>query len=160
MPLVIGAQSDPPKSESGQASACRERREHDGPHALATRLNHGPTKALTLCKVRFNHVQQDDLAARTADRDRLSVHTIGFDTIVARRIWPGIADFLLWTAGQLGAWQSLDQRAWAPSSRERVGDRARPRDLAGRAAEEDETARPAQRLRPPSARDTRRWRCP
>jgi hypothetical protein len=28
-------------------------------------------------------------------------------------VGPGKADFLLWAAGQLGDWQSLEQRAWA-----------------------------------------------
>jgi hypothetical protein len=53
------------------------------------------------------------LAARQADHGDITVETIGADLVYAHEIGPGVADGLAWAAGQVGDWQSLDQRSWA-----------------------------------------------
>jgi len=52
-------------------------------------------------------------AMRKADRGDLRIHTIGANAAHVTAVGPGKADLLGWAAGQLGAWQALDQRAWA-----------------------------------------------
>src|SRR5438094_2237085 len=51
--------------------------------------------------------------ARKADTGDLRLHTIGANAAHVAALGPGKADVLGWAAGQLGAWQALDQRAWA-----------------------------------------------
>jgi alginate export protein len=53
------------------------------------------------------------LAVRAADHRPLNLHTVGGQLLHVEPLGPGKADFLLWAAGQLGDWQSLEQRAWA-----------------------------------------------
>ncbi len=53
------------------------------------------------------------LALREADHRPLNLHTVGGQLLHVETLGPGKADFLLWGAGQLGDWQSLEQRAWA-----------------------------------------------
>jgi len=50
---------------------------------------------------------------RNAETRDLRIHTIGANAAHVRALGPGKADVLGWAAGQLGAWQALDQRAWA-----------------------------------------------
>jgi len=50
---------------------------------------------------------------RNADTSDLRIHTIGANAAHVMALGPGKADVLGWAAGQLGAWQALDQRAWA-----------------------------------------------
>jgi len=52
-------------------------------------------------------------AVRKADTGDLRIHTIGANAAHVSVLGPGKADVLSWAAGQLGAWQALDQRAWA-----------------------------------------------
>jgi hypothetical protein len=53
------------------------------------------------------------LAERQADHRPLNLHTVGGQLLHVEPLGPGKADFLAWAAGQLGDWQSLEQRAWA-----------------------------------------------
>jgi len=53
------------------------------------------------------------LAVREADREPLDVHSIGANLISVHRIGQGTADFLVWTVGQVGSWQSQAHRAWS-----------------------------------------------
>jgi hypothetical protein len=47
------------------------------------------------------------------DHDPLDLHTVGADLLRVHPAGPGLVDFLVWTAGQFGSWQSLTHRAWA-----------------------------------------------
>jgi len=53
------------------------------------------------------------LVLRQADHRPLNLHTLGGQVLHVQLFGPGKADLLLWAAGQLGDWQSLEQRAWA-----------------------------------------------
>lgn len=53
------------------------------------------------------------LAARQADHRDIQLETIGADLTHAHAIGPGVADGMVWAAGQFGDWQSLDHQAWA-----------------------------------------------
>ncbi len=50
---------------------------------------------------------------RSCDTNNLYLSTIGADVVEVVEVGPGKVDLLGWVAGQLGDWQSLDQRAWA-----------------------------------------------
>lgn len=47
------------------------------------------------------------------DKRPISIDTIGADYVRAQPIGPGVADLMLWSAGQLGAWGKLNQGAYA-----------------------------------------------
>lgn len=49
----------------------------------------------------------------TPDTRPIDIHTVGVDFARALQIGPGTADFLVWGAGQLGAWGHLTQESWA-----------------------------------------------
>jgi hypothetical protein len=53
------------------------------------------------------------LAVRQADHRDIEIETIGGEIVYTRTLGPGSIDALAWSAGQLGEWQSLDQRSWA-----------------------------------------------
>jgi hypothetical protein len=53
------------------------------------------------------------LAERQADRRGIEVETIGGELVYTRALGPGAVEGLVWSAGQVGEWQSLDQRGWA-----------------------------------------------
>ena len=49
---------------------------------------------------------------RSCDTSDLHISTIGADIVDVMDVGPGPLDLLGWVAGQVGAWESLDQRAW------------------------------------------------
>ena len=53
------------------------------------------------------------LAARTADRDSIFVHTLGGHAVTAVEAGPGVLDGLVWAVGQTGEWGVQDHAAWA-----------------------------------------------
>jgi hypothetical protein len=53
------------------------------------------------------------LPVRQADHREIEVETIGADLVHVHALGPGVADGMLWTAGQLGDWQSQDHASWA-----------------------------------------------
>jgi hypothetical protein len=53
------------------------------------------------------------LPARQADHRGIEVETIGGEVVYTRALGPGYVEGLAWSAGQLGEWQSLDQKSWA-----------------------------------------------
>jgi Alginate export len=53
------------------------------------------------------------LPARAADTRNLRIGTVGANGIAARKVGPGTADGLLWTAWQFGRWGELTHRAGA-----------------------------------------------
>ena len=50
---------------------------------------------------------------RSCDSNKIYISTIGADVVEVAEIGPGKLDLLGWVAGQVGDWESLDQRAWA-----------------------------------------------
>lgn len=52
-------------------------------------------------------------ALRTLDKENIRVTTVGGHYIGVRKVGQGKADWLLWGAGQFGAWGNQDQRAGA-----------------------------------------------
>src|SRR5262245_66022737 len=50
-------------------------------------------------------------ASRSADVDNIRITTVGGHYIGAYKAGRGVADVLLWGAGQLGSWGRLDHRA-------------------------------------------------
>ena len=53
------------------------------------------------------------LSGSNADTGPISIDTVGADYIRAGQAGPGVADLLVWTAGQFGSWGSQSQRAYA-----------------------------------------------
>jgi hypothetical protein len=53
------------------------------------------------------------LAGSKTDTGPVSIDTVGADYVRVQQADPGVADFLLWTAGQFGSWGSQSQRAYA-----------------------------------------------
>ncbi len=53
------------------------------------------------------------LSGSKADTQAVSIDTIGADYLRVVPAGPGTADFLIWTAGQLGKWGNQNQRAYA-----------------------------------------------
>jgi Alginate export len=47
------------------------------------------------------------------DTRPIDIHTVGVDFVRVLPIGPGTADFLVWGAGQLGAWGHQSQESWA-----------------------------------------------
>jgi hypothetical protein len=59
-------------------------------------------------------VDNRPLAARQADRGQAAVlHTVGASAAHVEALGPGQADGMAYGFGQIGQWQSLEQRAWA-----------------------------------------------
>ena len=58
-------------------------------------------------------VDNSTLTGTRADNGPVSIDTVGADYVRAQRIGIGVADFLLWTAGQFGSWSSQNQRSYA-----------------------------------------------
>ncbi len=58
-------------------------------------------------------VDNRPLPARQADQRGIEVETIGGEIVYTHALGPGYVDGLAWSAGQVGEWQSLDQRSWA-----------------------------------------------
>jgi len=60
-------------------------------------------------------VKMDNRSARqrAADRTDIRLHTIGAHALFVRPAGPGSVDGLVWTAGQVGDWGTLDHGAWA-----------------------------------------------
>lgn len=58
-------------------------------------------------------VDNRPLAARQADRRGIEIETVGGEIVYTRTLGPGYVDGLAWSAGQVGEWQSLDQKSWA-----------------------------------------------
>src|SRR5581483_9705119 len=58
-------------------------------------------------------VDNRGLSGRQADTGPVSIDTVGGDYVRAERAGPGVADVLLWTAGQFGSWGSQSQRAYS-----------------------------------------------
>ena len=87
-------------------------------------LNAGPNQYWGNSFGRIFYVYYDDgrrlapvdnrpAAIRAADRRSIYIHTAGVDYAGTLAIGPGVADFMLWGGGQLGAWGSLSQEAYA-----------------------------------------------
>ena len=58
-------------------------------------------------------VDNRGLTGKKADTGTVSIDTVGGDYVRTQQAGPGVADFLLWTAGQFGSWGSQSQRAYA-----------------------------------------------
>jgi hypothetical protein len=58
-------------------------------------------------------VDNRGLTGKNADTGSVSVDTVGVDFARTIAASPGIADVLLWSAGQFGAWGAQSQRAYA-----------------------------------------------
>jgi hypothetical protein len=58
-------------------------------------------------------VDNRPLAVRQADREALELHTLGAHAAHVEALGPGNFEVLIWGAGQLGDWQTLDHAAWA-----------------------------------------------
>jgi len=58
-------------------------------------------------------VDNRGLTGAKADTGPVSIDTVGADYVRAQQAGSGIADFLLWTAGQFGSWGGQSQRAYA-----------------------------------------------
>lgn len=58
-------------------------------------------------------VDNRPLVVRDADRRRIEIHTAGVNYAGTLALGPGVADLLLWGAGQLGSWGKLSQESWA-----------------------------------------------
>jgi len=58
-------------------------------------------------------VDNRGLSGLKGDTGPVSIDTVGADYARAERAGPGVADFLVWTAGQFGSWGSQSQRAYA-----------------------------------------------
>lgn len=58
-------------------------------------------------------VDNRPLGLRAKDTHPIYIHTAGADYVRTVEIGPGVADFMLWGAGQLGAWGELSQESYA-----------------------------------------------
>ena len=87
-------------------------------------LNAGPNKWWGNSLGRIFYIYYDDgrklvpvdnrpLAVRAKDTHPIYIHTAGADYVRTVEIGPGVADFMLWGAGQLGAWGELSQESYA-----------------------------------------------
>lgn len=91
---------------------------------LYASLNAGPNKFWGTSLGRIFYIYYDDgrklapvdnrpPAARAKDKRPIGIHTVGVDYVRTLEIGPGVADFMLWGAGQLGSWGSLSQESYA-----------------------------------------------
>ena len=87
-------------------------------------LNAGPNQFWGNSLGRIFYIYYDDgrrlvpvdnrpAAARTADKRSINIHTAGADYAGTVAVGPGVADIMVWGAGQLGAWGSLSQESYA-----------------------------------------------
>jgi hypothetical protein len=87
-------------------------------------LNLGPNQKWGNSLGRLFYIYYDDgrgatkvdnraTAVLLADKRRIEMHTAGVDSIHTTELGPGIADFMVWGAGQLGGWGHQSQEAWA-----------------------------------------------
>jgi len=84
------------------------------------RLPQGPPFVARLFYLYYRDARQDALkvdnrpkAARVADKDPITINTIGANATTAIDLGPGIVDGLLWGAVQTGAWGVQSHGAWA-----------------------------------------------
>jgi hypothetical protein len=104
-----------------QVSANRELdMELAGLAATLRRLPQGPPLVARLFYLYYRDARQDALKvdnrpkpARVADKDPITINTIGANATTAIDLGPGIVDGLLWGAVQTGTWGVQSDGAWA-----------------------------------------------
>ena len=58
-------------------------------------------------------IDNRNLTGANADTSPVSIDTVGADYVRAQHVGKGVIDFLVWTAGQFGAWGNQSQRSYA-----------------------------------------------